>query len=214
MQDLTPPTLNSTGFVCPHCHAFAEQRWYSLTASSTNDHRGVAGWLMSVCRRCERYTFWEGEAMVYPDSSILPPPNEDMPAEIQTDYGEASSIAAKSARGAAALLRLCIQKICVHLKKPGKDLNSDIAALVKDGLNPKIQRSLDVVRVIGNEAVHPGTIDLRDSPAVAGQLATLVNIIVDTMITQPGLVDKLYEQLPTTKKEQISKRDAAAATTN
>jgi uncharacterized protein DUF4145 len=145
--------------------------------------------------------------MVYPDASILPLPNSDMPSDIKTDYNEARSIAARSARGAAALLRLCIQKLCKYLEQPGKDLNSDIAALVKQGLNPKIQRSLDVVRVIGNEAVHPGTIDLRDDPAMAGRLATLVNIIADAMITQPKLVDDLYEGLPDTKKNQISRRD-------
>jgi Domain of unknown function (DUF4145) len=165
-----------------------------------------------MCQRCQALTWWMGESMVYPDSSILPAANESMPSEIKQDYDEAASIAAKSARGATALLRLCIQKICIHLKKPGKDLNKDIAALVKDGLNPKIQRSLDIVRVIGNEAVHPGTIDLRDNPEVAGQLATLVNIIVDTMITQPALVDKLYEQLPDTKKDQIAKRDGVTTT--
>ena len=145
--------------------------------------------------------------MVYPDASVLPLPNSDMPSDIKDDYNEARSIAVRSARGAAALLRLCIQKLCIYLEQPGKDLNSDIAALVKQGLNPRIQRSLDVVRVIGNEAVHPGTIDLRDDPVMAGRLATLVNIIADAMITQPKLVDHLYDALPETKKEQISRRD-------
>ena len=40
---------------------------------------------------------------------------------------------------------------CGHLGESGKNINDDIAALVKKGLNLMIQQSLDVVRVIGNE---------------------------------------------------------------
>ncbi|MCW5206875.1 DUF4145 domain-containing protein, partial [Desulfobulbus sp. F5] len=113
----------------------------------------------------------------------------------------------RSPRGAAALLRLCVQKLCAHLGEPGKNINQDIAGLVKKGLNPRIQKSLDIVRVIGNEAVHPGELDLRDDPDTAAQLANLVNIIADFMITQPKHIDTLYDSLPVEKKEQIDKRD-------
>jgi hypothetical protein len=146
--------------------------------------------------------------MIYPDSSVAPLPNSDLPAEIAADFQEARSIVQRSPRGAAALFRLCIQKLCVHLGEPGKNINGDIAALVKKGLNPKIQKSLDIVRVIGNESVHPGTIDLRDQPQTAVQLAILINIIADAMITQPKLVDELYGALPEAKREEIKKRDS------
>jgi len=145
--------------------------------------------------------------MVYPDSSPAPLPNSDLPEDIKTDYEEARSIIARSPRGACALLRLCVQKLCASLGEPGKDINSDIASLVKKGLNPKIQMSLDIVRVIGNEAVHPGQIDLRDQPATATQLCSLINIIADAMITQPKTIESLYSGLPQSKLEQIEKRD-------
>jgi hypothetical protein len=64
-----------------------------------------------------------------------------------------------------------------------------------------------VVRVVGNESVHPGTIDLRDQSQTALQLASLINIIADAMITQPKLVDELYGTLPEAKREEIKKRD-------
>jgi hypothetical protein len=145
--------------------------------------------------------------MVFPDTSLAAPPNPDLTPEIIADFEEARSILQRSPRGAAALFRLCIQKVCVQLGESGKNINADIAALVKKGLNPKVQKSLDVVRVIGNESVHPGTIDLRDQPQTAVQLASLINMIADAMITQPKLVDELYGTLPEAKREEIKKRD-------
>jgi hypothetical protein len=150
--------------------------------------------------------------MVYPDSSPAPLPNSDLPEDIKADYEEARSVIARSPRGACALLRLCVQKLCGSLGESGKDINSDIALLVKKGLNPKIQKSLDIVRVIGNEAVHPGQIDLRDQPATAAQLCSLINIIADAMITQPKTIESLYAGLPQSKLEQIEKRDKPKTT--
>jgi hypothetical protein len=130
-----------------------------------------------------------------------------LPEEIRADYDEARRIIDRSPRGAAALLRLCVQKLCHHLGESGQNVNSDIASLVKKGLNPKIQKSLDIVRVIGNEAVHPGTMDLRDSPETAATLCGLINVIAETMISQPKTIDQLYDQLPPEKREHIEKRD-------
>jgi hypothetical protein len=210
MEPLVPPSIEENAFNCPHCHAYAEQKWYKLVASGSHQ---LNEWDLSRCVRCHEHAFWKDGSMVYPDVAVLPLANADLPDDIRADYDESRSISGRSPRGAAALLRLSIQKLCKHLGQPGKDLNSDIAALVKEGLNPKVQRSLDFVRVIGNEAVHPGTIDLRDDPKVVGHLAALVNIIADAMITQPQLVDKLYDGLPETKKAQIIRRDRPAAAT-
>lgn len=145
--------------------------------------------------------------MIHPDSSQAPIPNTDLPEDIRRDYDEARSIINRSPRGAAALLRLCIQKLCAHLGEPGKNINQDIAELVKKGLSPRIQKSLDIVRVVGNDAVHPGEIDLRDDPDTAVNLAKLINFIADALITQPKQIDTLYDSLPEGKKEQIEKRD-------
>jgi hypothetical protein len=90
----------------------------------------------------------------------------------------------------------------------GRTLNADIASLVEKGLSPVVQKSLDVVRVVGNEAVHPGTLDLRDDQDTASRLFRLVNIIAERMISHPKRVDAMYEELPESKKAQIEKRDA------
>jgi len=164
------------------------------------------------CTHCTDFSVWLDGKIIYPEAVIAPPPNSDLPPDIQADYEEAASIITRSPRGAAALLRLCLQKLCQHLGQPGKDLNKDIAALVKQGLNPSIQQSLDIVRVIGNEAVHPGQLDLRDKQETSVHLCRLINIIADAMITQPKLIKELYDGLPETKRDQIQKRDATSAT--
>lgn len=145
--------------------------------------------------------------MIHPVGGVAPLPNQDLPEDIASDYLEARDIASTSPRGAAALLRLCIQKLCIHLGQPGKDLNKDIGALVANGLNPMIQKSLDIVRVVGNESVHPGTIDLRDDPAIATRLFSIVNIIADVMITQPKMIEETYGLIPEGKKDGITARD-------
>jgi len=71
-----------------------------------------------------------------------------------------------------------------------------------------VQESLDTLRVIGNEAVHPGEMDLRDDMAVASSLFKLVNFIAEKLITEPKEVDEIYNKLPTSKKEHIASRDS------
>ena len=78
------------------------------------------------------------------------------------------------------------------------------------GLNPLVQKSLDVVRVVGNEAVHPGSIDLRDDRDTALQLLNLVNLIADQMITHPKAVHSMYEMLPEGKRAAIEQRNERA----
>ena len=162
-----PPEHWVSSFNCPLCGAFAEQRWGHASLNQNRSYSDVQNVTLSRCSHCQSESIWVGTSLVYPEKLIAPMPNEDLPDDIKRDYLEARTIVHKSPRGAAALLRLAIQKLCKYLGESGKNINSDIAELVKKGLNPKIQKSLDIVRVIGNESVHPGTIDLKDSPEIS-----------------------------------------------
>ena len=110
-----------------------------------------------------------------------------MPEDVAEDFNEARNIFGYSPRSSAALLRLAVQKLCIHLGQSGKNINNDIAALVKNGLSPQIQKSLDIVRVIGNNAVHPGEIDIQENRETILALFDIINFIVQEMITRPLL---------------------------
>jgi hypothetical protein len=149
--------------------------------------------------------------MVFPDSTGVPPANEDMPDEIKHDYYEAASIVQKSPRGAAALVRLALQKLFIHIGQKGKNNNDDIASMVAAGLSRKLQQALDYLRVVGNESVHPGTLDLKDDYETAVQLFGVINIVVDELISREKHIDALYNQLPPEKRKAIEDRDKPKA---
>ncbi|MGH1406444.1 MAG: DUF4145 domain-containing protein [Rhodomicrobiaceae bacterium] len=161
---------------------------------------------ISVCYSCDEITIWLCDRILWPELGVAPLPNPDLPSEIRVDYLEASSILDKSPRGAAALLRLVIQKLCTHLGEESDNLNNAIGALVKKGLPERIQRALDTVRVIGNNMVHPGKMDIEDDRAVAETLFKLVNLIVEKMISEEKELTKfiilyLMERLKLLRKE-------------
>jgi hypothetical protein len=129
-----------------------------------------------------------------------------MPESVLKLYSEASIIHNQSPRGAAALLRLGLQILCKELGEEGKNINTDIGKLVQRGLPTMVQKALDSVRVIGNDAVHPGQID-TDDPETVGKLFKLTNLIVEYMITLPRDVDDVYNGLPEEKLKGIEGRD-------
>ena len=202
-----PPEFNATAFSCPHCNAYAKQSWSNLFRLGG---KPVLGTKVSDCEHCNDYIIWLSGTMIFPDALTSPPPNPDLDEDIQNDYREAQSIVHKSPRGATALLRLCIQKLCTQLGEEGKIINNDIKSLVEKGLPTEIQQALDFVRVVGNNAVHPGTIDLtkKDNEEIAVKLFELVNFIADLMITQPQKRKQLYETvIPEEERKRIKERD-------
>ncbi len=163
---------------------------------------------VSSCYNCKKFALWVDDGLIYPAKKYGEHPNEDLPENVSAVVDEARSIIDLSPKGAAALLRLAIQLLVIDLGESGTNLNSDIGSLVQKGLDVKIQRALDIVRVIGNESVHPGVIDLNDDKDTALELFGLINLICDQMISQPKRIDNLYGKLPETKRAEIEKRDA------
>lgn len=203
----TPPEYKNTSFNCPFCSAFSAQIWLEVKPKFTNT---VDLSLSDICfcSHCRKYSIWYAKKMIYPDFSATEPSNDDLIGELKTDYDEAASILQKSPRGAAALLRLVIQKLCIQLGEKGS-IDEMIGELAKKGLPSSVQKALDTVRVVGNEAVHPGQLDLKDDVETASKLFRLVNFIVEKMISEPKEIQSLFEEkVPEKKKKAIEKRDA------
>jgi hypothetical protein len=205
-QEYIAPSYSLKAFHCPHCNVYADQHWDELAQTFRGKwhYDGLYG---TTCAHCGKGAIWFNKIMIYPDFEGIQPPNQDLSNDIQSDYQEAASILQKSPRGAAALLRLAIQKLCGELGEKGKNINDDIKNLVTKGLPSAVQKSLDAVRVIGNDAVHPGQIDLKDNIETAKVLFKLVNIIAEKMITEPKEVEEIYNSLPEEKRQQIEARD-------
>src|SRR3989304_8987725 len=135
-------------------------------------------------------------------------PNDDLADEIKKDYIEAAIIFNDSPRASAALLRLSLQKLCKQLGEKGENINTDIANLVKKGLNPLVQKSLDSLRITGNNAVHPGEINLDERSEKVLKLFELINFIAEKMVTEPKEIESFYENLPEDAKKAVEKRDS------
>jgi len=211
-KDYVPPQYGETAFNCPHCGAFAHQEWrLRVNANEHSDGGGaysiLRGISASICARCGNFALWKDDQLFYPSMYVTPLPVADMPQDVKEDYDEARAIFSLSLRGAAALLRLGIQKLVIALGESGDKLNESIGNLVKKGLRVDIQKALDVVRVVGNNAVHPGELSVEDNPAMALSLFKLTNLIVEDMITKPKEVSELFEALPEGAKDAIAKRD-------
>ena len=211
------PKINLQSFTCPHCRVLAQMQYQTsfFTDDVQEDIIDGSRWqkktnelTIARCQCCGKKIIWIDEEYVYPDI-VADEPNVDMPDSVKQLYDEAGLIYNKSPRAACALLRLAIERLCSELGETNLDINKNIGALVKNGLPKTIQEALDVVRVVGNKAVHPGQIDFDvDDTNTARTLMRLLNIIVEKMITEPKEISTLYSMLPDSSKEAIEKRDA------
>lgn len=208
-QQYFPPEYQKKQFTCPHCGVLANQEWDHIVEYNYRNSPFYQIYRSRCLNEyCRKECMWMDGKMVIPDMEGVPYPNDDLNDEIKDDYMEARSVLTRSPRGAAALLRLALQKLCKQLGEGGRDINSDIANLVKKGLRPSIQKSLDIVRVTGNESVHPGVLDMKDNREVALRLFELVNLIAEVMISEPKRIDELYDKVvPEEKKKAIAGRD-------
>jgi hypothetical protein len=212
------PTYNTTSFHCPTCGVLAEQTWafrlwgqYAFrkpNGQEAHENYTLTSFATSKCGHCENYAVWKDGIMIFPTTGTVDHANPDLPDDIQVLYNEARDIVNRSPRGAAALLRLGLQNLCGHLGEKGKNINDDIESLVKKGLPIPVQQALDIIRVTGNHAVHPGTINFEDQAENAYALFGLTNFICNHFITSPKQVAAFYSKLPDKDKQNIAKRDS------
>ena len=206
------PDFNKGSFTCPHCQTLAQMEYITVflnpklisTHGIYNTNNSV---IIAKCLNCGQYIIWDDGKYIYPE--VLPEEaNSDMPDSVKQLYNEAGSIYNKSPRAACALLRLAIDKFCRELGEDDRDINKNIGSLVQKGLPQKVQQALDLVRVIGNKAVHPGVIAFDvDDENTALRLMKLLNIITQNMVSEPKQINDMFNKLPSSAKDSIEKRD-------
>lgn len=221
MSKYVAPTYRETAFTCMFCQVLTTTTWSKLWIENRGRSFIASKFHVCSCNHCNQSSLWmEPPAadfddeqpsvgrLILPSSVTAPLAHVDMPEDCKADYEEAREISSRSPRGAAALLRLCLQRLCVHVGGKGKKVDDDIALLVKQGLDPKIQQAFDVVRVTGNHAVHPGTISLEENPEHVTVMFEMINLIVEEIISRPKKVADLFQGLPANALEAIMRRDA------
>ena len=238
-----PPSTEKTSFNCPHCEVLTSQSWFEIAAAPLNKGQSPSAesigepvairpwrvhaerrvdhiWL-SACRECSKVTVWFHDQIIHPLRGEAPPANPDLSEDIRRDYDEAGLILGHSPRGAAALLRLAIEKLCKKLCKErgmsvsGKNLNNMIGVLVEQGLPQWVKEALDSIRVIGNHAIHPpGVLDIRDDRATAESLFRLLNFIAEKMLSEPKYIKEIHKGLPEGALEGIENRDKKSRPTD
>ncbi|MHC2412882.1 hypothetical protein ACVJGC_005473 [Bradyrhizobium diazoefficiens] len=181
---------------------------YEVRAYSSQSSWRMMNMFLSRCHACDAFSVWIKDRLAWPAHSLKIDPHPDIPANVKDDFIEAAAIVDASPRGSAALSRLIIQKLMVDLGESGKDINADIASLVKKGLESEIQQALDVVRVVGNNAVHPGKIDLTDDVGTALALLQLINLVIERRIATQKRIAEMFGNLPPGALKQITDRDS------
>jgi predicted RNA-binding Zn-ribbon protein involved in translation (DUF1610 family) len=209
------PQVGRNAFTCPECGAFSQQIWtQGWHGPRGSDVAQLDGLSFSTCLHCGEYAIWRNRDMIFPARRIGPAPHPDMPPEVRSLYEEARAVASSSKRSAAALLRLGLQILIDSLAPGNAPINQKIATLVKAGLDAHVQQAMDIVRVVGNNAVHPGQIDLQDDDGMLPALFQMMNIIVEQVISRPMRVADLFGSLPADARAAIVRRDDRDPNTN
>lgn len=214
------PNFRGTPFVCPHCKQFAKQRWGQ--AGNTFLPEGGISYqsfdvsnediFFSQCDACGNKMIWKNKDPIWPRTSLAPEAHIDFPRGLIEDFEEARQVYNDSPRASAALLRLCLQKLCKDLGAPGKNINEDIQFLQDEfGIGRRVVDSMDILRVVGNNAVHPGEINLQDDREISFGLFSILNFIVEKAISEPAQIESIYKRLPEGARLAIESRAARSS---
>lgn len=211
---VTKAEIEDTKRVLEPVQKSAQKRLPNLSASAITSYQihEASNIFFSKCHVCHETCVWVFDRIICPTSNQGISKPEDLPSEAEAVFNEAASIIDLSPRASAALLRLCIEKICkkicveMGLYKEKMDIDSMIQALYKNGLSPNLVKALDIVRVHGNKAVHDGEIVLTDTKEDAVRLFGIVDNICLQMITVRKSLDKLHANLPTEERQKIEKK--------
>lgn len=144
---------------------------------------------VATCISCEKPSLWIHGEMVWPELPSIPP-SEYMPDDVRAAYMEAQAVISRSPRCSCAMLRLALERLCIHRNGTGNSLRAKVLSLK---LSPEVEKLCDACRLVGNDAVHEGVlfVDDTDTYEVARTLSMFINWITERTIKSEALADEL-----------------------
>ncbi len=206
------PAYGRKKFHCPYCDVFTHQEWVrqSLIYPNGTGQGAFVELHTTQCFDCKHFAVWYKHKMIDPFASSAPQADSGMPDSVKEIFDEARQVQEHSPRAAAALLRLALEELTVHLGETDGKLDTRIGNLQKKGFLSQVIKGLDSVRITGNEGgAHIGKIDLTgaDGAEVVNKLFWLVNFIVQRAINDLAEADRIFDDLPADKLEGVKNRD-------
>ena len=188
---------------CTFCGIYAPHLWTNLVSLDASACLVKSLIWSAVCSSCRLPSYWlEGvdelePRMLWPAQLAGAPPHKAMPEDVRSDYVEARAVAPRSPRAAAALLRLALAKLMPHVGQRAGLLTDNVRALVqRRGVDPRVEQALETFRAVGDGAVPPGQISLKDDEATVQALCGVLNLLVEELIEAPKRREAMYASLP------------------
>src|SRR5262249_30518266 len=106
-------------------------------------NRDVQNVSISYCFNCNQMCLWVYDQLVWPKCIGGSEPKLHVSPNVRRESEEASQTLEASPRGAAALLRLTIEKLCKELGVSDESLKDDIGFFVREDIDARVQKVLD-----------------------------------------------------------------------
>jgi hypothetical protein len=158
-------------------------------------NRDVRNVSISYCFNCNEICLWVVDQLVWPRCASGQEQKLHASPDVRLENEEASHTLDASPRGAAAFLRLAIEKLCKDLGNSEESPRPEVAPHFQEDLDARVQKVLDAMRIIESNATPPDPIGVADTPATAETLSGLVNMICEKMIIEPRHLQALYTKM-------------------
>jgi hypothetical protein len=216
-----PPKFQGRAYVCPSCSAHAQMDWGELWVDGDDGGFRQTKYWRATCAACRDEQVWLNDSvpgvrtrhvMITPRKLGGTEPHAAMPAAAKALYDEARAVSQDSPRAAAGLLRVAVDTLLRDVVPDAgtKSLNELIPIAKRQGLPIAVEHGLDVLRVTGNGALHPGQIDLdeEDPAGTVSSLCLLINLTVEHLVAAPQMAAEMFAALPAGIRAAIEKRDS------
>ncbi|MEZ6186143.1 MAG: DUF4145 domain-containing protein [Planctomycetota bacterium] len=150
--------------------------------------------------------------LLWPLKLDAPEPHEDLKGAALEIFEEARRVLPHSTRATAALLRLALDhflhdQLDCKPNSPTSTIDQKIAELKVKGVHEDVIRTADLIRLYGNDAVHPSEIKFDEDPSIADELFSAINLFVDETVGRQKRLERHRALIPEDKRKVAEERD-------